>query len=59
MDFSKTFFTVKEIQKESLLRSGTVVNIQMLMGFKIFFNPWYVPVSVVEIVVYDTKLRKG
>lgn len=37
MDFSKTCFTVKEIQKESLLRSGTVVNIQMLMAFKIFF----------------------
>lgn len=33
MDFSKTFFTVKEIQKESLLRSGTVVNIQMFMAF--------------------------
>lgn len=60
MDFSGTFLTVKETQKASLLRSGIVVNIQMSIAFSFFFlNPWHVPVSVVEIVVYNTKLRKG
>lgn len=56
MDFTGTFFAVKKHQKESLLRRGTVVNIQMFIAF--FLNPWHVPISVVEIVVCDTKLSK-
>lgn len=32
------------------------MNIQMFIAF--FLNPWHVPISVVEIVVCDTKLSK-
>lgn len=33
MDFTGTFFAVKKHQKESLLRRGSVVNIQMFIAF--------------------------